>query len=106
MAQHVEAERVDSGLNGDYDSDAVGALISCSLGDADSLVLFNTYERFNMWSREGWELWTHRVSYFHQFAPDLEAQMYYQFQHGDTAFGKASSGFKEHLFYLGMAKRF
>lgn len=106
MAQHVEAERVDTGLNSDYNSDAVGALISYSLGDRDSLVLFNSYEKYDSFVGQGWEFWTHRLSYFHQFAPDLEAQMYYQFQHGEAAFGNASGGFNEHLLYLGMAKRF
>lgn len=106
MAQRVEAEKIDVTNSGDYESDALAALISFNLGDRDTLVLFNSYEKFNSWGSQGWELWTHRLSYFHQFAPDLEAQLYYQYQHGETAFKAVSGDFKEHLLYLGMAKRF
>jgi hypothetical protein len=55
---------------------------------------------------QGWELLNHRLSYFHQFTPDLEGQLFYQYQHGDTAFGTKAGDFKEHLLFLGMAKRF
>ncbi len=106
MAQHSEGERVDTGINNEFQSNVVGGLISCNLSDKDSLVFFNSYEEFNSWGMQGWELWSHRMSYFHQFTPDLEGHMFYQYQHGTTTLGARSGDFKEHLFYLGMAKRF
>lgn len=106
IAQHFKGERLDLGADNDYKSNVLGGLISCNLGEKDTLVLFNSYEEFSSWGMQGWELLNHRLSYFHQFTPDLEGQLFYQYQHGDTAFGTKAGGFKEHLLFMGMAKRF
>jgi hypothetical protein len=106
MAQHFKGERLDVGSDNEYKSNVLGGLISCNLGEQDTLVLFNAYEEFSSWGMQGWELLNHRLSYFHQFTPDLEGQLFYQYQHGDTAFGTKAGDFKEHLLFLGMAKRF
>lgn len=106
MAQHFAGERIDAGADNELKSNLVGGLISCDIGEKDTLVLFNSYEEFSSWGMQGWDLLSHRMSYFHQFSPDLEGHIFYQYQHGNTSFKANAGDFKEHLFYLGMAKRF
>jgi hypothetical protein len=104
LAQYTEAERLDRRAISDYESLAVGALLSVALSPGDSVTLFNGYETYDLKTRD-WSRWTHRLSYIKALSDDTSAQFFYQFQHSNAS-ASAGDDFTEHLVYLGVVKRF
>lgn len=104
--QKLEGDSLDSPRETNSMSEVYGSLISFSLTPLDSLSILNTHENSERFGGDaGWSLWSHRLSYVRSLREDLYAQLYYQYQCGQSK-ASGTDPFSEHIVYLGMVKRF